>query len=102
MALEPVIGPFPLFQFRNPIHIQYDSLGGGSARRKAATYTHMTAQIQNKRTYNIHALSGIWTHGPSVRVGEDSSCLRRRGHRDTHDGYAKYIQIVNRRTEMEK
>jgi hypothetical protein len=28
---------------------------------------------------NIHALSGIQTHDPSVRASEDSSCLRPRG-----------------------
>jgi hypothetical protein len=33
---------------------------------------------------NIHALSGIRTHDPSVRANEDSSRLRPRGHRDRH------------------
>jgi hypothetical protein len=51
-----------------------DSLDGGSARRKAATNT------QNKS--NVHASSGTRTHDPSFRAGEDSSCLRRRGHCD--------------------
>jgi hypothetical protein len=42
--------------------------------------THRKTQTQNKRihTRNIHALSGIWTHDPSVRASEDSSCLRPR------------------------
>jgi hypothetical protein len=31
---------------------------------------------------NIHALSGIRTHDPSVLVGEDISCFRPRGHCD--------------------
>jgi hypothetical protein len=31
---------------------------------------------------NIHALSGIRTHDPSVRASEDSSCLRPHGHCD--------------------
>jgi hypothetical protein len=39
MALQPFVGPWPLFQFLNPIHSRYDSLDGGSARLKAATYT---------------------------------------------------------------
>jgi hypothetical protein len=43
MAVQP-FGPWPIFQFLNPIHSQWDSLDGGSDRRKAATYT------QNKRT----------------------------------------------------
>jgi hypothetical protein len=29
---------------------------------------------------NIYALSGIRTQDPSIRAGEDSSCLRPRGH----------------------
>jgi hypothetical protein len=33
-------------------------------------------QIQNKRTQDIHASSGIRTHDPSVRAGEDGSCLK--------------------------
>jgi hypothetical protein len=44
MSLQPFVGPWQHFQFLNPIHSQYDSLDGGSARRKAAVYT------QNKRT----------------------------------------------------
>jgi hypothetical protein len=37
--------------------------------------THRTTQTQNKRihTSNIHALSGIRTHDPSVRASEDMS-----------------------------
>jgi hypothetical protein len=46
MALQPFVGPWPLFQFLDPIHNGQDTLDGGSARRKAATYT----QTQNKRT----------------------------------------------------
>jgi hypothetical protein len=44
MALELFVGLLPLFPFLNPTHSRQDSLDGGSARRKAATYT------QNKRT----------------------------------------------------
>jgi hypothetical protein len=39
MALQPFAGPWPLFQFLDPIHSREDSLDGGSDRRKAATYT---------------------------------------------------------------
>jgi hypothetical protein len=50
MDLQPFFfGPWPLFQFLNPIHIRWDLLDGGAARRKAATYTG-TTQTQNKRT----------------------------------------------------
>jgi hypothetical protein len=44
MVLPSFVGTRPLFQFVNPIHSRLDSLDGGSARRKAATFT------QNKRT----------------------------------------------------
>jgi hypothetical protein len=50
MALQPFAGPWELFQFLNPIYSRYDSLEGGSVRRKATTYTHTTTQTQNKRT----------------------------------------------------
>jgi hypothetical protein len=40
--------------------------------------THGTTQSQNKRT-DIQASSGIRTHDPSARTGEDISCLRQRG-----------------------
>jgi hypothetical protein len=44
--------------------------------------THRTTQTQNKRTQNIHALSGFRTHDPRFRMSEDSSCLRPHGHCD--------------------
>jgi hypothetical protein len=39
MALQPFVELWPIFQFLDPVHSQSDSLDGGSARRKAATYT---------------------------------------------------------------
>jgi hypothetical protein len=36
----------------------------------------------NAHNTDIHALSGIRTHDPSVQAGEDSSHLRPRGHSD--------------------
>jgi hypothetical protein len=39
MALQPGVGPWPIFQFLNPVHSRQDSLEGGSAHRKAITYT---------------------------------------------------------------
>jgi hypothetical protein len=53
-----------------------DLLDGGSARRKASTYT------QNNTNTDIHALSWFRTHDPSVRASEYSSCLRPRSHCD--------------------
>jgi hypothetical protein len=81
MALELFVGPWPLFQFLDPIHSRQDSLDGGSAHRKAATYKQNNTNRINAHT-DIHALSGFRTHEPSVRASEDSSCLRPRGHCD--------------------
>jgi hypothetical protein len=62
-----------------------DSLDGGPARRKASTHTHNNTNTKykiNAHNTDIHALSGIRTHDPSVRANEDSPCLRPRGHCD--------------------
>jgi hypothetical protein len=42
---------------------------------------HWTAQTEETHT-DIHALSGIRNHDPSVRAGEDRSCLRPLGQCD--------------------
>jgi hypothetical protein len=49
MALYPIFGSWPLFQFINPIYNRQDSLDGGSAHRNPLP-THRTAQTQNKHT----------------------------------------------------
>jgi hypothetical protein len=69
MALQSFVGPWPLFQFLNPIHSRYDSLDGRSAPRKGR-YLH-TGQHKhriNAHNTDIHALSGIRTHNPSDRA----------------------------------
>jgi hypothetical protein len=45
---------------------------------------HRTRQTQFKHVHtpNVHALSGIQTHNPSVRASENSSCLRPLGYCD--------------------
>jgi hypothetical protein len=57
MALQPFFGPWPLFQFLDPLHSRLDFLDGGSARRKA----HSTTRTNNNCAHNtdIHALNGI-------------------------------------------
>jgi hypothetical protein len=44
-------------------------------------YLH-TGQHRHRINTDIHASSGIRTHDPSDSVGEDSPCLRPRGHCD--------------------
>jgi hypothetical protein len=64
------------FSFLIFIHSRQGSLNGGSARPKAATYTHDNTNTE------IHASSGIQTHDSSVREGGDGSCLTLRDHCD--------------------
>jgi hypothetical protein len=55
--------------------------------------THRTTQTQNICT-GIEASSGIRTHDPSVRVGEDGSCPRQRGHCDRLENHIQYISTL--------
>jgi hypothetical protein len=48
MDLQPFVGPWPLFQFLDPIHSRWDSLDRESAHRKSSTYTEQ--HKQNKLT----------------------------------------------------
>jgi hypothetical protein len=44
---------------------------------------------------DVHALSGIRTHDPSVRAGEDGSCLRLRDHCDRRvEMYLAHIHVA--------
>jgi hypothetical protein len=56
-------------------------MDGGWARRKAATYTQNNTNTEWTHI-DIHASSGIRTHEPSAREGEDGSYLRPRAHCD--------------------
>jgi hypothetical protein len=60
MALRP-FEPWPLFQFLNPIHSRQDSLDGGSARRKAATYTETSMSRVFERAKTVHAFDRVAT-----------------------------------------
>jgi hypothetical protein len=80
MAVQLFV-PWTLLQFLDRIHSRYDSLDGGSASRKAATYTHNNTNTEWTYT-GIYASSWIGTHDPSVREHEDCSRLKPRGHCD--------------------
>jgi hypothetical protein len=77
MVLPAHSGPRPPIQFRNPFS-QKVGLLGQVISSSQGLYLNTGQHKQNKRihTPNIHALSGIRTHDPSVRASEDSSCLR--------------------------
>jgi hypothetical protein len=84
IVLQSFVGPWPLIQFRNHFYT-----AGRTPRTRDQPVArplpiHKTTQTQNKRT-NIHALSGIRTHDPRVRAGEDNSCLGQLGHCDRHN-----------------
>jgi hypothetical protein len=62
MALQPFVGPWPLFQFLEPIHSRQDSLDGDQPISRPLP-THIITQTQNKRTQTaferaktVHAL----------------------------------------------
>jgi hypothetical protein len=55
--------------------------GRGISRRKAATYTQNNTNTEWMHT-DIHALSGIRTHDPSVKAGEEISWRRPRDYCD--------------------
>jgi hypothetical protein len=68
MALQH-FGPWPLCQLLNPTHT---GLLGRGISLSRGRYLHTEEHKQNKRT-NIHAVSGIRTHDPSVGASKDGT-----------------------------
>jgi hypothetical protein len=82
---SPLLGPGLLFSF--VIFFTQDGrtpwTGDQPVARPLPTQrTTQTEQTRARTHTHIHPLSGIWTHVPSVRASEDSSCLTPRGHCD--------------------
>jgi hypothetical protein len=71
---------------------------GGSARRKASTYTQNNTNKINAS--DTHVSSGNQTHDPSVRASEDGSCHRPRGHCDRLMHYLRSIYSKCARFEV--
>jgi hypothetical protein len=78
MAIQPFVGPWPLFQFRN--HFYKDGRTPWTSDQPFARPLPKPEQHKHRiKAYAyIHALSEIRTHDPSVRASEDSSRLRPR------------------------
>jgi hypothetical protein len=76
MALQPFVGPWPLLQFHN---LFFYTVGRTPWTSDQSVARPLPTHRINAHT-DIHALSGIRTHDPSVRASEDSSCLRQGGH----------------------
>jgi hypothetical protein len=84
MALPAQSGPRTLVQFRNLFYT--DGRTPWMSDQSVSRPLPKHRKTQNKRihTPNIHALSGIRIHDPSVRESEYRSCLRPHGHCDRH------------------
>jgi hypothetical protein len=80
MALQLCVGPWLLLHFYNRFYTDGRTPWRSDQPVARPLPTHRKTQTQNKPT-DIHALSGIRIHDPRVRVSENSSCLRPRGHR---------------------
>jgi hypothetical protein len=81
MAQQPLVGPWLLLEFHDRFYTNGRTPWTSDQPVARPLPIHRTIQTQNKHT-DIHALSGIRTHNPSVRANEDSSCLRPRRHCD--------------------
>jgi hypothetical protein len=82
MDLQPFVGPWPLLQFRN-LYYTDGRTPWTSDIPSQGRYLHTRQQKHRINAYtDIHALSGIRTHYPSLRAIEDSSCLKPCGHRN--------------------
>jgi hypothetical protein len=115
MTLQPFVGPWPLLQFRNLLHIDGRAPWTSDQPVARPLPTYRTTQTQNKRSHtpNIHALSGIRTPDPSIQEIEYSSYLKPRGHCDrqfqvvlqhyyggTQENHEKSVRIVGFQAEI--
>jgi hypothetical protein len=92
IAPQPFVGSWTLLQFHT-FFMQTVGLLAQDISPSQGRYLH-TGQHKhriNAHNTDIHALSGIRTHDPSVPATEDISCLRPRGYRDRQP--TRLIQI---------
>jgi hypothetical protein len=84
MALPAHSRPWPLIHFRNHFSQIRRTPWASDHLVAKPLPKHRTTQTQKKHIHipNIHALSVIRTHDPSVRASEDSLCFRPRGYCD--------------------
>jgi hypothetical protein len=94
IRLQPFVEPWPLFQFLGPIYSRQDSLDGGSAFKGLYLHREQHKHRINARNTDIHFLSRVRTHDPSVRVSKDNSCLRPRGQCDRHTAHIQHANVT--------
>jgi hypothetical protein len=88
MALEPFVGPWQHFRFLALLHGRTQWTADRPVARLLPA--HRAAQTQTRTDSR-----GIRTRDPSVWAGEDSSCLRPRGHCDRYSSNTwRAIHIV--------
>jgi hypothetical protein len=73
--------------------LSYTQSVGLLERRISQSHGFYTHRI-NVRNTDIHALSGIRAHNPSVRIREENSCLRPRAHFERHIHTYIYTYIL--------
>jgi hypothetical protein len=85
--LQHLYGP-GLFSSTVRIYTETVGLLGLVLRPSQGRYLHIGQHKLMINAYtNIHTLSGIRTHNPSVQASEDSSCLTPLGHCDRNNRY---------------
>jgi hypothetical protein len=87
---SPFVGPGPLFQFLDLFIQSVELLGWGSARRKATTYTHRTAQTHNKRKQTSMPLVGF---EPTIPVFERANTVHALDRAATAIGLTSMLQL---------
>jgi hypothetical protein len=85
MALQPFVGPWPLFQFLDLLHSRWDS--GRVIGPSQGRYLHTEQHKHRINAYtDDHTSSGIRNSDPSFWAGEDSSCFIQCCHCDRRMG----------------
>jgi hypothetical protein len=81
MAIRPFVEPWPLFQFLNHIvpRTQSVELLGRGISPSQGRYLQTKNTNTEKTGTDIHALSGIRTHDPSVRASELFHAFHKKG-----------------------
>jgi hypothetical protein len=79
-----MLSQFPLRIFSFLIYTQSVGLLGRGISPLQGRYLHTEQNKQNKSTQKHPCLEWDLTHDPSVRAGEDSSCLNPLGHCGRH------------------
>jgi hypothetical protein len=90
LAPQAFVVPWPLFQFLGPIHSLQESLDGGSAHRKASTYTRDSTNTVKTQTF----MSAVGLQ-PTIAVLERASTVHASDRAATLIGLREYWMLIN-------